>query len=315
MRTISTCPEGESLPKRILITGAGGFTGLHACHYFSEIGYSVFALSRKPFSITCDNLTNIVCDLTDYHSLSNCISSIKPDYILHLAGRNSVPESWKDPLKTIETNVMCTANLLHAILNSHKNCRTIVVGSILQPPSFDASAFQHPYGLSKTLQTLLSEAYSFLFELDIMIAKPTNLIGPGESTGICSILAEKVVRMELGMDEKKLTINNLLVERDFLDVRDAVRAYDCLFLNGTTRGVYEVTTGHLRSLNEVLACLRDFAKIDFDVSTDLEKRESPQLIIPQRLLKIGWLPAIPFEQSIKDVVDYYRKKCQNTEKC
>ncbi|CAM5220447.1 UDP-glucose 4-epimerase OS=Ureibacillus acetophenoni OX=614649 GN=SAMN05877842_104142 PE=4 SV=1 [Ureibacillus acetophenoni] len=215
---VSNLNDVTSKKKRILITGANGFTGRHACAFFADLGYMVYALVRKPATFPHNNIQIILCDLEDKESIKNVIESTQPHFVLHLAGQNSVPASWSNPIDTLRVNIMCTSYLFNAIRTKNKDCRTVVAGSILQSNPSNISAFQHPYGLSKTIQSILSEVYASLYNLDVLIAKPSNLIGPGHSAGVCSILAQKIALMEQGKEEKKIVIDNLLAQRDFLDV-------------------------------------------------------------------------------------------------
>ncbi|MBK3494475.1 NAD-dependent epimerase/dehydratase family protein [Viridibacillus sp. YIM B01967] len=299
--------EVDSNSKRILITGASGFTGLHACTHFSNIGYSVYGIVRKYSELSQKNVQLLPCDLTNSKYIKRVVETIKPDFVLHLAGQNAVQVSWAEPLKDFEANVVCTTNLIDAIRTGSDNCRTVVVGSILQSNPSDPASFQHPYGLSKTVQTLLSEAYASIFELDVLIAKPSNLIGPGHSTGVCSILAKKVALMEKGQEEKRLFVNNLLAERDFLDVRDVVRAYEFLFSKGETRSVYEITSGKLRSLSEIINLLKGMSTVNFDIDYEIEKQELISTINPIATKALGWAPLIPFEQSMLDILNFQRR--------
>ena len=119
------------------------------------------------------------------------MKQIKPDYVLHLAGRNSVIESWTAALEYVEINVIGTLYLLEAIKQEASHCRTLVIGSALQADSINEIKISNPYSLSKTMQVIIAEAWGELMGSNIIIAKPSNLIGPGVSNGICSILAKK----------------------------------------------------------------------------------------------------------------------------
>lgn len=294
--------------RSILITGANGFTGLHACHYFANAGYTVYALVRTPSKIPPHkNINERLCDLNDKQSIKKILHMIKPHFILHLAGQNSVPTSWSDPINTFESNVMCTAYLLDAIRTESNDSKTIIVGSVLQSNLSFPSSFQHPYALSKTIQTGLSGAYGSLFELDVIIANPSNLIGPGHSTGVCSLLAQKVARMEKGQEEKKLVVHNLLAKRNFLDVRDAVKAYGLLFSKGKTGEVYEIASEKMRSIGEITDILKQISTIDFEVHSLTEQQEITPMIYATAIKELGWAPAVPFDQSILEILNFQRK--------
>ncbi len=307
MKSISKDEGPTDHRYRVLITGINGFTGQHAGTFFANHGYNVYGTVRKSTSNFHQGIHVVQCDLSNPHLVKETIQSIKPDFILHLAGQNSVPKSWELPVESIETNVICTAYLLDAIRLSHHKCRIIVVGSMLQSTFSDPLSFLHPYSLSKTMQSHVAEVFSHLFELDCIIAKPTNLIGPGYSTGICSVLANKFVQLERGQGNKIIEIDNILAERDFLDVRDAVKAYETLFIEGMTNKTYEVTSGKAKSIQEVVKTFGHLTKTPFEIRTRINQREPGKIVQPTELKALGWAPIIPFQQSLYDILNFYRE--------
>lgn len=291
---------------RIIITGANGFTGRHACTYFAENGYTVFGLVRTPTTFNHESIEAVLCDLTDREALQSIIQTIKPHFVLHLAGQNAVHVSWDRPTETFVTNVLCTAYLLDAVRLQGSPCRIIVAGSILQANPADPTTFEHPYSLSKTMQSLYAEVFSLIFNMEVMIAKPSNLIGPGNSTGICTILAHKVAKMEQEKESGEIVVHNLFAVRDFLDVRDVVKAYEVLLRKGKANTEYEITSGTTRSIKDVLETYKLISTIDFQISSENTQQETLKEfnITPIKLL--GWTPSISFEQSLHDILQYAR---------
>lgn len=298
----------QRIPPSIMITGANGFTGQHACKYFINAGYHVIAITRTNKHLSSENLiTYEHCNLTNKQSVFSLIKKSKPDFLLHLAGQNHVGKSWNDPITSVEANVMSTAYLLEALRHEKPTCKIIIVGSTLQFDPNNLSSLLHPYSLSKTMQTLIAQSWGSLYGMNIIIAKPSNLIGPGESNGVCSILAKKVINMELHDADKILEINNLYVKRDFLDVRDAIAAYEMLFNNGISGEVYVISSGKSRYLKEITDSLRLLSSIEFVIKTLYSSPEKTDEITPTLLQSMGWKPTIPFEDSMKAILDYYRE--------
>jgi GDP-4-dehydro-6-deoxy-D-mannose reductase len=216
---------------KLLITGASGFTGYHACKYFLEVGFDITAVTNKN-SFDHNGIKWEQCDLSNKENVKKLMENTKPQYVLHLAGQNHVGQSWLDPISSIEINSMSTAYLIDALRQENPSCKIIVVGSALQFDPASISTLTHPYSLSKTIQVLIAQAWAVLYKMNIVVAKPSNLIGPGFSKGVCSIFAQKIVDMEEEKAEKVLEVYNLNAKRDFLDVRDAVRAYNTLLIKG-----------------------------------------------------------------------------------
>ncbi|MEH7574389.1 NAD-dependent epimerase/dehydratase family protein, partial [Cytobacillus firmus] len=226
-------------PPKILITGAGGFTGQHACVHFSKAGFDVIGVSRKK-ALTNTGINTEYCDLTDNNQVEKLIEKVNPQYLLHLAGKNHVGQAWIDPINSIEANVMSTAYLINAIRQKNLSCRIVVAGSALQCNPATLSQVTNPYSLSKTLQILIAQSWAVLYNMNIVIAKPANIIGPGLSNGVCSIFAKHITDIEESKSERTLEVNNVKAQRDFIDVRDVVSAYEILLLKGEANEIYEI---------------------------------------------------------------------------
>ncbi len=291
----------------MLITGASGFTGTHACAHFLKAGFELTAVTRK--NTPANHQVQFVhCDLTDKEAARNLIKRVKPQYFLHLAGQNHVGQSWMDPISTLEVNSISTLYLIEAIRQEIPTCKTVVVGSALQFDPNDLSALSHPYSLSKTLQVIIAQSWQVLYDMHVVIAKPSNLIGPGFSNGVCSIFAKKIVDMESNKSERILEVNNLNALRDYIDVRDAVSAYELLLTKGNSGEIFEIALGKKRSLEEVINGFRSFTTTQFEIKSLLNEQEEQQVgITPLKLIELGWKPSISFESSLSDILTFYRR--------
>ncbi|MFS0889005.1 NAD-dependent epimerase/dehydratase family protein [Peribacillus frigoritolerans] len=292
---------------KLIITGASGFTGQHACAHFLKSGYDITAVSRKRMNIE-GSIHAECCDLINGNDVYNLIKRTKPKYLLHLAGQSHVGESWSEPVSTLEANTMSTAYLIDAIRKESLDCKIVIVGSALQIDPSSISSIPHPYSLSKTIQVLIAQSWAFLYNMNIIIAKPSNLIGPGVSNGVCSIFAKKIAEMEKKGMEKVLEVENLEVQRDFLDVRDAVRAYDLLLTRGQPGETYDVASGNNHSLGEIIEGFRSVTTDDIKVNSQQNERiENKVAIDPIKLMNLGWKPRIPLESSLMDILTFHRE--------
>lgn len=290
--------------KTILITGGNGFTGRHACCYFASQGFNVVSVVRRKREEN-NGVHEEICDLTNAEMISNLIQRIKPSFVLHLAGQSNAGESWENPVLYIQSNVMATLFLLEALRQHASKCKIVVTGSVLQYPMKEESIPPHPYSLSKTMQIFAAKSWASYFDLDLVIAKPTNLIGPGPSTGVCSILAERVAAYEkTGVNEILMNMN-LQAERVFLDVRDAVRAYHYLFLEGATGHEYEVAFGTQASIGDIVAVLSTLSTAKFDF-LDIGQEEKSPLQPAIKGEEINCISTISLEESLRDTLEYYR---------
>ncbi len=317
----------------VLITGAGGFTGLHACRHFLGMGYRVTAVVRKEperlAAVLAPELTGgagrsagtgvaeadamnrlriEVCDLMDYPGVKALMERVKPDSILHLAGRNSVPESRRFPAEYWNANVQGTLHVLEASREAGVTGGILVVGSMLSFTPGPSPVPPHPYSLSKTVQVLLARSWAHLFDLRVMAAEPSNLIGPGPTNGICGLLARKIVRWEAGADRDPFRLSSVMEKRDYLDVRDACAAYGAILEQGAPGELYRFGSGVYRTLGEVLETYRSITGRELPVVIGGSGGgPEPKPIAMRTVLRLGWRPVIPFEQSLRDVLEYFRR--------
>ncbi len=292
------------MPK-LIITGASGFTGQHACRHFVKAGFDVTAMTRN--NAVNEQVRTEHCDLTDKVSVRNIVKEIKPDYLLHLAGHNHVGESWLHPVSSFEANVLSTLYLIDALREENPSCKIVVVGSALQFDPQHITTLTHPYGLSKTLQVLIAQSWQVLYNMHISIAKPSNLIGPGKSNGVCSIFAKKIVDMEENKTDKVLEVNNLQAQRDFVDVRDAVRAYEIILTKGESGEIYEIASGKSCSLYDIITNYKLLTYVNFEIKSSDDQKEEKVAIQLAKVMNLGWSPNIPLTSSLEDILNYYRQ--------
>lgn len=296
----------------ILITGANGFTGRHACSYFLEKGYKVVGLVRTNGVVrNKEKYKQIECDLTDEKAIEQVVSTVQPDYVLHAAGKNDVKESWENPREYVKINVLATVYLLEAVRKLKKKVRILVIGSALEYNPKDPP--NHPYGLTKTFQSLVAKSWESLFQLPVIIAKPTNLIGPGPSKGFCALLARKISEIEKGKKVEPIKVVDPNQRRDFLNIRDAISAYEKLLLRGEIGEVYPIGTGQYRALSEVINTLQELTKLPVPVQYSGQFTQKSDNLVTEELdlskiNELNWHPEHSFRQSLEEIVTYYRSK-------
>ena len=205
---------------------------------------------------------------------------------------------------------MATLYLLEA-LRSYPSSRILVAGSRLKY-RIGSTLPPHPYSLSKTLEELVSLAWSTLFQQQVLLAEPCNLIGPGPSTGFCSLLASYIVRNENGVQEAPFKISSRSVRRDFLDVRDAVKAYEVILRKGDNGIIYRIDSGMDRKLGDIADQLLKHSTHPVPVQWGTDPAEpSPDTAshpeaYENKAADLGWRAEIAFEQSLSDIINYFR---------
>ena len=322
----------EKLHMRVLITGITGFTGSHLAELCLENNIEVFGTVRGRCRQTnnidhiIEDITLLECDLTDYKSVDCTITEAEPDNVFHLAAQSFVPTSWRAPQETINTNVIGTLNLLEAIRKSPRSVHIHIAGSseeygmVLEDetPIKETNPLRplSPYGVSKVAQDLLGYQYYKSYGMPIYRTRSFNIIGPRSADRIVSAnFAKQVVKMERkDVDDEvyqKLNIGNLDAIRDFVDVRDVCRAY-LMCISKCDRGeVYNISSDIGHKISDIVEELYKNSTIQFGCKRDKTRdrpSDVPKLIgdSTKFRMKTGWKPEYTFEQSMKDVLDYWR---------
>jgi GDP-4-dehydro-6-deoxy-D-mannose reductase len=298
--------------KRLLVTGATGFVGKIIAGMADEIaqihGWTLLAAPAA-------------YDLLDPASLDRLLQPLQPDGVIHLAGQSFVPAALKDPERTLQVNLVGTLNLLQALKRSSFHGSFIYVSSSdvyghVDPADLPLTENQpvrphNPYAMSKAAAELLCGQWSRVEPWRIVIARPFNHIGPGQrSEFVVPSIARALARIRLGLDEPRLQVGDIDVTRDFLDVRDVVRAYLGLLSHGENGGIYNVCSGRETRIRDLVDHLTRLSGIAVDIVQEparLRPSDQRQVRGDNTRLRAttGWQPCIPLEQSLGDVLAYW----------
>ena len=294
---------------RILLTGAEGFVGTHIrngviCVPLSDGGNSV--------------------DIRDTDKLRRIIAAIRPDMVIHLAAQSFVPQSFSAPIDTFHVNFIGTYNLLTALKAINFRGKMLFVGSgdaygLVRPDLLPISEIypqkpRSPYAVSKVAAEALCYQWSQTESFEIVMVRPFNHIGPGQSDRfVISDFARQVVEIKLSMRRPVIQVGDIDVTRDFTDVRDVIRAYELLLERGVNGEIYNVCSGRERSVREALDMLIRQAGIEVQIIRDptrLRNAEQRRMFGSCAKLKetTGWQPEISFEQSLRDILADWENK-------
>ena len=306
--------------KTILITGVCGFTGKHFVDYIKDLGLDINIIGidvKKSKLNSKRHFRFIKCDLLDKKRISSIVRKICPDYIFHFAGVN-FSNNYK---RLLDYNVIATLNLLDAaVKNKTKSTpRILIVGSsaeygitpLNKQPIIESIALRPvtPYGVSKASQDLLSLQYYFQHGLHIVLARPFNIIGPGQpSRFICGSLVGQIKNMQSNKTSR-LIVGNLHTKRDFVDIRDVVKVYWMLLRTkkNISGEVFNIGSGKAYSIREIVEMLLSYCSFTVKIK---QKREIIRLNdIPYQRASIAkikrtikWHPEIPIKASLKDML-------------
>jgi GDP-4-dehydro-6-deoxy-D-mannose reductase len=318
--------------EKFLITGFSGFVSKHFLNLLESRSENAAILGidmHEPAFNTAE-FKHISCefeklDLLHTDSVQNVIYQFQPDYIIHLASFSSVSFSWKNPILSFQNNTNIFLNILEAIRLNNIQTRVLSIGSseeygnvnehdiplreeqMLKPVS--------PYAVARVSQEMLSRVYMDGYGIDIVMTRSFNHIGPGQNDiFVIPSFAKQLVQ---GSQEKqkiiKLRTGDLSIIRDFLDVRDVVKAYYTLLKKGRNGEVYNVCSGQGISLSEILAMMAKKLMVKCEAITDMRLvRPSENMIITGSNEKIkketGWAPESNLGTAIDDILADWQER-------
>lgn len=308
--------------KKVLVIGAAGFVGPYLIDELKNENFEILATKLKSQKLTYKtNVANL--NILNKIELENLLLKFKPNYIINLAAQSSVHLSWKEPLLTFQINVMGCLNLFEAVRKINLKCRILIIGTSEQygenlnkirikenyenkPKNF--------YALSKATQEKIGNYYVKYFGLDIVFTRSFNHIGPRQNLGfVVPDFCNQIALIEKEKAEPIIRVGNLNNKRDFSDVRDVVKAYKLLLLEGKSGEVYNVGSGKSISIKEILNKLLYLSKANIKVLTDKNKFrpiDTPEIVANITKLKLHtkFKPIYDIDESLKNCLDYYRSK-------
>ncbi len=261
--------------------------------------------------------TDSEIDVTDPAALRGALVDSEPDAVYHLAALTHVGRSYDEPSEVVRVNALGTLSVLEAARVCPRAPRVLVVSSAevygrvgeedLPLREESPLAPVSPYAASKIAAEFLAIQAHLAYGLETIRVRPFNHVGPGQSTDFAvPALASRIV------DAKKsgatwIPVGNLDAKRDLTDVRDVVRAYRMLVIDGMPGSVYNVSSGRSIGIDDVANRLLELA------DADLELRPDPKLVRPvdvpvllgdsSKLEKeTGWRPEIELRQTLDDVL-------------
>jgi GDP-4-dehydro-6-deoxy-D-mannose reductase len=316
---------------RALITGYTGFAGSHLADYIlkNHPDVEVYGIKRwRSRTENVDHLSGKVkvlhCDLRDAVSTHNVLKEIKPDRIFHLAAQSFVPTSWEAPSDTITTNVISQINIFEAVrelkLQSRIQlaCSSEEYGMVYENevPIKETNPLRplSPYAVSKVTQDYLGYQYNKSYGIFIVRTRGFNHTGPRRGdVFVTSNFAKQIAEIEKGKKPPTIFVGNLEAKRDFTDVRDMVRAYWLSLEKGEPGEVYNLSSNSTHSIQSMLDKLLSFSTIKIEVKQDPARMRPSDVMIlwgdnSKFVKQTGWKPEIPFEKTMKDLLDFWRER-------
>ena len=316
--------------RRVLVTGVTGFAGSHLVDYMlTRNDCEIFGIQRwrSPLENVAhfmDKITMVECDLRDASSTRDTLERVRPDWIFHLAAQSFVPTSWSAPTESLTTNVLGQLNIFEAVRRIGLTCRIQIACSSEEYGMVYADELPiketnplrplSPYAVSKVAQDLLAYQYWMSWKVDSVRTRGFNHEGPRRGpVFVASDFAKQIADIEKGLKPPVLHVGNLEARRDFTDVRDMVRGYWLALEKCEPGEVYNLCSGRDYSIQQVLDLLLGMTKVKIEVRQDrmrLRPSDVPVLLGDRTKFTqaTGWEPVIPFEQTLQDMLDFWRAR-------
>jgi len=310
---------------KALIIGGAGFVGDYLInHLVDDIKWDISVTKMSMETLNNDKAKIYDLDILDKVQITEVLEKVRPDYIFHLAAQSSVALSWKNPGLTIDVNIKGSVNVMDAIRVLDYKPRMLFIGSgeeygHIKPeetPITEDNLVRpgNIYAATKVCQNMIGKIYSDAYDMDIMMVRAFNHIGPNQAPMfVVADFCKQVVEIERGEKEPIIYTGNLSAKRDFTDVRDVVRAYGLLIQKGKKGETYNIGSGNAIAIQEILDRILKLSKIEIKNEVDLDKiRPVDVPIIEANIAKVnestGWTPKISLDTTLLETLEYWRKK-------
>jgi CDP-glucose 4,6-dehydratase len=320
-------PVTAALDRRsVFVTGAYGLLGSQLVKLLVELGARVTVLKRDVVVSSAlvlegtEERVNVVNgDICDGSLIERALAEYEIESVFHLAAQTIVGIANRSPLSTFETNVRGTWTVLEA-------CRSLGVGSVVVAASDKAYGPQeelpyregfaleprYPYDASKAAADMIARSYWHTFGLRVAVTRFANLYGGGD-LNLSRLVPEAVLA---AIDGRRPVIrSDGTLERDFLYVDDAVRAYLAIWsLLEDGQGAGEAFNAGGDRPHTVLDVVRlTCAVAGTGVEPEVRGKGPPpgeivrQWVDSTKLREMsGWAPEVSLEEGLRRTVDWYR---------
>ncbi len=310
---------------KILITGFSGFVSRHFLRYLYDNGIDAQILGIDVIFPQFNyrelgdriGIEFFQIDLLDRSELEKIVRKFSPEYILHLASYSSVAYSWKHPEESFINNTNIFLNLISVVKAMNVDARILSVGSSEEYGNVSESDLpltekqilhpNSPYAVARVSQEQLSKVFADSFHMNIVLTRSFNHIGPyqDERFAVPSFI-KRILDISRTSREGVIETGDISLVRDFVDVRDVVRAYYLLLTRGTPGQVYNICSGKGIPLQAIINMVAELQGVI------IRTRVNPKYVRPMdnkvvigSALKLerelGWKPMIPIEKTLKDM--------------
>jgi len=311
---------------RILVTGASGFVGSWLLHELNkrrlELGTELTVLTAGQ-----SDVSDWKTEIADREQVATLIRDCRPTAIIHLAAIAAPGDARKMPQRAWDVNFQGTMNLAYAVMEYAPEARFVFVGSseaygasfvdAAKVPIKETAALKpmNVYGATKAAADILIGQLAY-DGLKAIRFRPFNHTGPGQTVDyVVPAFAKQLAEIVSGVGVPRISVGNLSAYRDFLDVRDVVRAYADAALNDVTSevlgGVFNLSSGRPVQIQSILDMLIELSGSDVDVEVDPQRLRGSEIAVAAGDNKaafeaLGWKPEIDLRRTLGDVFEDWK---------
>lgn len=304
---------------KAMVIGANNFIGSHLIRYLRDIQ------KQETVSVAVSSVGELVpergCISVDFsrpNEVHGLFEAYQPECLYCLLAVDSISYAWQYPAEVVQIHINYMLNILEAVKKYQPHIPVVIIGSGEEygHVGFDHLPIretqkpmpQNAYAVTKTCQTMMARLYYNAYHMRIIVARIFNAVGPGQSKRfVIPDFCLQAARFEAGLQECVIRTGNLNIRRDFVDVRDVVRALCLLSEKGRPGEIYNVGSETAYSIREVLDIILT------QVSTTPRIERAPEKIRPIDVpvlqadcskchTETGWTCEFALEDTISDIL-------------
>lgn len=300
--------------------------GSHFVHSYRNEGAEVWSLARNSSSSRMNALqdTSVIRgDILERDFLMKTFKKIKPDVVIHMAAQAFNGDSWNLEYYTHYVNYIGTLNVLYCVLEACPDAQVLLACSSAEygnitpedcPLVEERLLKAHtPYGVSKIGVENLGRQYALNYNLKIFLPRLFIHVGTGHppATAIQNF-ARQLALIKKGALPPEIHVGNLTSSRDFIDVRDGVRAMRLLMEKGLPGEPVNICNGVAYKIQDILDMLIEISGVQVEVITDkalFRLADEPLLLGDNsKIVGMGYKREYSMYQTLKDVFEDWESR-------
>ena len=329
--------------RRVLVTGHTGFKGSWLTVWLSQLGAEVIGFSdgvpsdpsmfnRLDVANHCEH---VIGDINNFGELDKAVKDARPHLIFHLAAQPIVRESYVNPLTTLSTNVIGTANLLESVRRSDLSCALVIVtsdkcyennGTFWGFREDDPMGGHDVYSMSKGAAELVVASWRRSFfsgdssHVRLATARAGNVIGGGDWAAD-RIVPDCIQALRAGLP---ISVRNPFSTRPWQHVLEPLSGYMCLaasmiespypdtYSEGWNFGPTASDERTVKELvDELISNWGEGSWLDVSSAGAVTEARTLSLSCEKANKRLHWSPVWSFEHAIMQTVDWYQASFRN----